>query len=102
MQVTVEPALKARVGRYELVHKPVIARHDDHQVVPVVFHGFQERIHSFLSKVVAFLVVGQRVRLVYEQHTAQGFVDHIHGLARGLSHVAGYQTASVDFDQLAF
>ena len=102
MEIAVEPAFKPGVGGYELVHQPVVARNDHDQVVPVVFHRLQERVHRFLTEVVAFLVVGERVSLVYEQYAAQGFVDHVHGLARGLPHITGHQAAPVDFHQLAF
>ena len=83
----------------ELVHQPVVARDDHHQVVPVVLHGLQQRVDGLLAEVVGPAAV-EGVCLVDEQHTPQSGVDDLPGLDGCLSHVARHQPAAVHLRQL--
>ncbi|CAN3975946.1 16S rRNA (guanine(966)-N(2))-methyltransferase RsmD, partial [Dysosmobacter welbionis] len=76
VEEAVEPGLQSRIGVDELVHQPVVARDDHHQVVPVVLHGLQQRVDGLLAEVVGPAAV-EGVCLVDEQHTPQSGVDDL-------------------------
>ena len=82
------------------VHQFRVARYDDHQVVAVVLHGFEDGVDGLLTKVVFGLAV-EGVSLVDEQHAAHGLFNDLLGLEGGLTYVAGHQTAAVHLHQLA-
>ncbi len=83
----------------EVVHQSVVARHNDHQIVPVVLHGLQKGVDGLLTEVVLRSAV-ERISLVDEQHAAQSRVDDPGGLDGRLPHVSGHQTAAVHLHQL--
>ena len=84
----------------EHIHQPVIARGDHHQIIPMVFHGLQERVDGLLTKIVAGTAV-QRIGLVDEQHAAQSLLHRLAGLDGRLSHVARHKPAAVHLHKLA-
>ena len=99
-EIAVEAAFQTGVGSDELFHRPGVARHDHHQVVPVVFHGLQQRLDRLAAKVV--LAAGREgIRLVDKQHAAERPLDHFLRLQRRLADVARHQTGAVHFHQLA-
>ena len=100
MQVAVEAGFQAGIGVDELVHQPVVARHDDHQVLTVILHGLQQRVDGLLAEVVFGLAV-QGVGLVDKQYAAQRLFDHGAGLGGGLAHIARNQPGAVHFHQMA-
>ena len=83
----------------ELVHQVGVARHDDHQIVPVILHGLQQGVDGFLPEVV-FTAAVEGVGLVHEQHAAHGLLDDLLGLEGGLPHIACHQAAAVHLHQL--
>ena len=99
-KVFAEPGGQSRVGFDEIVHQFGIAGHDHHQFLPVVFHGFQDRLHGFPA-VAVHGVVGQGVGFVDEEHAAQRFLDDFLGLESGLADIAGHEGAPVRFHQLS-
>lgn len=84
----------------EPIHQIGVARHDDHQVVPVILHGLEDGVDGLLTEVVLALTV-EGIGLVDEQHAADRLLDDLLGLDGGLAHISGYQTAAVYLYQLA-
>ena len=56
-QETVEAALQTGVGVDELIHQVGVARHDHHQIVPVILHGLEDGVNSLLTEVVVAAAV---------------------------------------------
>ena len=98
-QKTVEAGLQTGVGVDELVHQVGVARHDDHQIVPVILHGLQQGVDGLLPEVV-FTAAVEGIGLIHEQHAAHGLLDDLLGLEGGLPHIASHQTAAVHLHQL--
>ena len=92
-----EPAGQPGVLGDEEGHRLGVARHDHDQVVAPVLHLLDQGV----DRLGAVLVAGQAVGLVDEEHAADGGLDHLGGLHRGLAEVAGHQLGPVDLDQLA-
>ena len=84
----------------EIVHQFVVARDDDDEVLAVVLHRLQDRVDRLLAEVV-FGFVGERVRFVDEEESALRAFDDLRRLDRGLADVAGDETRTVDFDEVA-
>ena len=85
----------------ELLHQLGVARHDDHQVLPVVLHVFQQDLDGLPAEVVPVVLIHQGIGLVDEQHAADGLLDDLLGLQGGLPHKAGHQAGAVHLHQLA-
>ena len=99
-QKPVEPALKAGVGVNKLLHQVGVARHDHHQIVPMVLHGLQHGIDGLLSEII-FRFAIEGVCLVDKQHAAHGLFDGLLGLESRLAHIAGHKAAAVHLHQLS-
>ena len=92
-----EAAFQPGVRRDELGHWAGVPGDDDEQLVAVVLHPFHERIDRFAAE----LVVCECVRLVDEQRAAERLLDHLGGLDRGLTDVAGDEIGAVALDEMA-
>ena len=99
-EILVESGLKSGVTVNELLHRICVSRDYDDQIIPVILHCLEDRVDRFLSESVVLL--GERVRLVDEQNSAHRFFDLFLRLEGRLSHIPGYQSGAVDFDQLPF
>ena len=88
--VLIEPAPKTRIAVDKILHRFCVACDDHDQVIPVILHGFQNRIYGFLTKV--FLPGRQGVCLVNEQHTSQCLLDLFLGLQCSLSYITCYKS----------
>ena len=96
-----KPAGQSRIGTEKPLHQLLVAGCYDNQIIPVVFHGLEQRINGFLSKVV-FTVAAEGIGLVDEKHAPHGFSNHLFRFQRRLSHIAGHQTTAVCFHQVSF
>ena len=97
--VLVKPAPKAGIAVDELFHRPRVASDDHDQVIPVILHGFQDRVDGFLTEV--FLSGSQRVCLVDKQNSTQRFLDLLLGLQGSLPYIAGHKSGPVHLHQLS-
>ena len=95
-----EPGGQAGVGTDEALHLVGVAGDDDDHLVAVVLHQLDQRRDGLLTEVVAPPVGDQRVRLVDEQHAAQGTAERGLRLRRGMPDVLTDQGAPVDLDQM--
>jgi hypothetical protein len=83
-QGEMESGRQAGVGGQEPPHLLGVARNDHHELVAKVLHVLQQRVDGVLAEAVAPGFGHQAVRLVDEQHPAEGFfADFFHPL-RGL------------------
>ncbi len=93
---------QARVGGEERLHLLGVAGDDDDHLVAVVLHQLQQGVHGLPAEVVAGrLARGEGVRLVDEQHTAQGPFEDLAGQLRGVAHVAADEIGAGHLDELA-
>ena len=85
---------------YEVLHRPVVARNDDHKLVPVVLHGLEQGLDGLAAEVV-LAPGGEGVGLVDEEHAAYGLFDDLAGAQRGLADVARHEPGAVHLYELA-
>ena len=100
-EVFAEPGRESRIGFDKVVHEVRIARHDHHQLIPVIFHGLEDRLHC-LPAVAVLGVIGQSVGFIHEQNASHGLLDHFLRFQGCLTHITGHQSAPIRFHQLPF
>ena len=100
MQKTVEPGFQPWVGVDKGVHQVFIPRYNDHQIIPVVLHGFQDGVDGLLAEILP-AVSAQGVGLIDEQHAAQRLFQDLRGLESCLPYIARHQAAAVHLYQLS-
>ena len=95
-----EPGGESRVGGEEAVHLRLVAGEDDDEAVAVVLGPLQQGLHCFVAEPVGLAVplVDERVRLVDEQHPAQGPVHEFVGFDRGRAEVLPNQVGAARFN----
>ena len=99
--IFIKSGFQAGIAVDEFLHGRGVAGDDDDQVIPVVFHGFQDRVDRFLAEGI-LLIGGQGIGFIDEEDTAHGRFDLLLGLESCLSDKAGYQSGTVGFHQLSF
>ena len=100
MQIAVEARLQAGVRVDKAIHQPVVARHNDHQILAVILHGLEQRIDGLLAEIVLAAAV-QGIGLVDEEHAALRLIDNLLRLGGRLADITRHKAASVHLDQLS-
>src|SRR6185436_2168441 len=100
-QELVKTRAKPGIGGNEVFHFLCVARHDDHEIMPVVFHQLEQRFDGFLTKVISASFGIEGIGFVNKEYAAQGLAHYFLDLERRLSDVAGDQIAPITFDQVA-
>ncbi len=90
---------QAGVRRDEILHLLRIAGGDDDEVVAVVLEVLHQRVDGFLAEV-PLVAAGQRVRLVDQQHTAEGLAHDLLDLDRRLADVARDHPRPIGLDEV--
>ncbi len=94
---------QTRVGGEEAAHLVGVAGGDDDDVVAVVLHQLEQGVDRLPAEVGAgALAVGHEgVRLVDEQHTAEGVVEGLGGLDRRTADDLGDEVGAGDLDEVS-
>ena len=95
-----EAAAQARVAVDEVAHLVVVAGDDDREVVAVLLHELHERRDGLVAEVDE-AALGERVRLVDEQHATERPTDDLLHLERRLADVARDEVDPAGLDELA-
>ena len=103
VDVTVEARLQTRVRIDEALHLVLIACDDHNQTVTIVLHTFQDGRDGFLTIVIATAILGhQRISLIDEEDTVEGFHNNRIGLGTRLSDILAYQSGTVGLHGMTF
>ena len=94
-----EARAQAGVGVEEVLHLLGVARGDHHEVLATILQLHQQFVDRLLPEV-AVVALGQRVRLVDEQHAAQRPLNLRPGLGRGLADVSDHQIGALGLHQV--
>ena len=97
--IFVKTGFQAGVAVDEFLHGSSVTGDDDHQVIPVVFHGLQDRIDRLLAEGILF-IGGQGIGFIDEEDAAHGRFDLFLGLESCLSDKTGDQSGPVSLHQL--
>ena len=97
-----ESGTQPRVRVQKLFHLCRIPCYNDDQIIPMVFHLFQQCVHGFHSEIIAARSRSQCIRFINEQYASQCLLNHLFGANGGLSNIAADQSGTVGFDQMPF
>ena len=95
LNVLVETRGKTRIRRNKFFHKLRIARNDNNQIVPIIFHKFQQGINRLLPVIV---IVCEGICFVNEKHAADRLTDNFLCLEGGLTEIACDHSRTIRFD----
>ena len=88
-EILIETGFQSGIAVNKRLHRFGVARHNDDQVVSVVFHCLKDCVDGFLAEGVVFLC--QRVCFINKQNTSHSLLDLFLGLEGGLSDIARHK-----------